>query len=317
MRTSEWRRHEELLPSDAGQRQHVCRCLSSTGIYRCPHGIDQELTSLLGGEQREFTQQIRPTYQQVFPEKSKGSAGLACGFLWTISKGIQVGDIVLSPNGQGRYFVGEVTGEYRYVAGDEQPHQRPVAWHEELVDRSEMSESLRNSAGSIGTVSNISKYREELEQLIKGEAKNQALVSQDPTVEDATVFALEKHLEDFLVANWSSTPLGRTHDLYETEESSGQQFPTDTGPIDLLAISKDKQELLVVELKRGRASDAVVGQIQRYMGYVKEDVAEDHQRVRGVIIALDDDKRIRRALQVAQGIDFYRYEVKFSLIPAS
>ena len=39
--------------------------------------------------------------------------------------------------------------------------------------------------------------------------------------------------------------------------------------------------------------------------------------VRGVIIALDDDKRIRRALQVAQGIDFYRYEVKFNLIPSS
>ena len=237
----------------------VCR---QQGFIGAHFGIDQELTSLLGGEQREFTQQIRPTYQQVFPEKSKGSAGLACGFLWTISKGIQVGDIVLSPNGQGRYFVGEVTGEYRYVAGDEQPHQRPVAWHEELVDRSEMSESLRYSAGSIGTVSNVSKYREELEQLIKGEAKTQALISQDPTVEDATVFALEKHLEDFLVANWSSTPLGRTHDLYETEESGGQQFPTDTGPIDLLAISKDKQELLVVELKRGRASDAVVGQIE-------------------------------------------------------
>ena len=168
----------------------------------------------------------------------------------------------MSPDEQGRYFVGEVTGEYRYIPGNEQPHQRPVAWHEELVDRSEMSESLRNSAGSIGTVSNVSKYREELEQLIKGEAKTQALISQDPTVEDATVFALEKHLEDFLVANWSSTPLGRTHDLYETEESGGQQFPTDTGPIDLLAISKDKQELLVVELKRGRASDAVVGQIE-------------------------------------------------------
>ena len=208
-------------------------------------------------------------------------------------------------------------GDYRYVPGDEQPHQRPVAWHEELVNRSDMSESLRHSAGSIGTVSNVSKYREELEQLIKGEAKTQALISQDPTVEDATVFALEKHLEDFLVANWSSTPLGRTHDLYETEESGGQQFPTDTGPIDLLAISKDKQELLVVELKRGRASDAVVGQIQRYMGYVLEEIAEEHQRVRGVIIALDDDKRIRRALQIAQGIDFYRYEVKFSLIPAS
>ena len=75
--------------------------------------------------------------------------------------------------------------------------------------------------------------------------------------------------------------------------------------------------MLVVELKRGRASDAVVGQIQRYMGYVQEEIAEDHQRVRGVIIALDDDKRIRRALQVAQGIDFCRYEVKFNLIPSS
>ena len=85
----------------------------------------------------------------------------------------------------------------------------------------------------------------------------------------------------------------------------------------MLAISKDKQELLVVELKRGRASDAVVGQIQRYMGYVQEEIAEDHQRVHGVIIALDDDKRIRRALQIAQGIDIYRYEVKFNLIPSS
>ena len=131
------------------------------------------------------------------------------------------------------------------------------------------------------------------------------------------VFSLEKHLKCFLVANWSGAPLGRTDDLYETDESGGQQFPTDIGPIDLLAISKDSQELLVVELKRGRASDAVVGQIQRYMGYVLEEIAEDHQRVRGVIIALDDDKRIRRALQIAQGIDFYRYEVKFSLIPAS
>ena len=39
--------------------------------------------------------------------------------------------------------------------------------------------------------------------------------------------------------------------------------------------------------------------------------------VRGVTIALNDDKRIRRALQIAQGIDFYRYEVMFNLIPSS
>lgn len=42
----------------------VCR---QQGFIGAHFGIDQELTSLLGGEQREFTQQIRPTYQEVFP----------------------------------------------------------------------------------------------------------------------------------------------------------------------------------------------------------------------------------------------------------
>ena len=50
------------------------------------------------------------------------------------------------------------------------------------------------------------------------------------------------------------------------------------------------------------------------MGFIAEDIAEDHQRVSGVIIALEDDLRIRRALKVAPNIEFYRYEVKFYLI---
>ena len=71
------------------------------------------------------------------------------------------------------------------------------------------------------------------------------------------------------------------------------------------------QELLVVELKKGRASDVVVGQIQRYMGYVLGELAEESQSVKGVIIALEDDLRLRRALKVTHNIDFYRYEVSF------
>lgn len=63
-------------------------------------------------------------------------------------------------------------------------------------------------------------------------------------------------------------------------------YPSDTGPIDILAISKDGKELLIVELKKGRASDVLVGQIQRYMGYVLDELAEENQTVKGVIIAL-------------------------------
>lgn len=276
--------------------------------------IKDDLSNSLPEDWREFNKEFIPRFLEANPGKSKIAAGLSCGFLWTICKKIQIGDIVLSPDGKGRYFVGEVQSDYRYVPGANQPHQRQIHWHDEMIDRSEMSDSLKNSTGSIGTVSQISKYREELEGLIKGEAPKPVLISTDETVEDPAVFALEKHLEDFLVANWSSTPLGKTHDIYKEDDNFGQQFPTDTGPIDILAVSKDKQEVLVVELKKGRASDSVVGQIQRYMGYIAEEIAEEHQRVRGVIIALEDDLRIKRALKVAPNIEFYRYEVKFDLI---
>jgi restriction system protein len=98
-------------------------------------------------------------------------------------------------------------------------------------------------------------------------------------------------LEDFLIVNWSKTPLGADYEIFSEDGTLvGQQYSTDTGPIDILAISKDRKTLLVVELKKGRASDAVVGQILRYMGYVKDQVAEEGQLVEGVIIALEDDQ---------------------------
>ena len=70
---------------------------------------------------------------------------------------------------------------------------------------------------------------------------------------------------------------------------------------------------MVVELKKGRVSDNVVGQIQRYMGYVLEELAEENQTVKGVIIGLEDDLRIKRALSVTNNIEFYRYQINFKL----
>jgi restriction system protein len=117
-----------------------------------------------------------------------------------------------------------------------------------------------------------------------------------------------------LVQNWKQTELGKHYEIFEEDgEIVGQQYPSDTGPIDILALSKDKKTILVVELKKGRVSDNVVGQIQRYMGYVKEELAEKDQTVKGVIIGLDDDIRIRRALSVTNNIEFYRYKVNFQL----
>lgn len=276
--------------------------------------IVRDVSGELTEDFRSFSQRFLPEMQTLHPGKSKIALGLWCGFAWTICKNIRVGDLVLCPDGSGNYQVGEVTGPYFYVAGGNLPHRRPVRWLDRTIARADMSDTLRNSASSIGTVSDLSKYREELDQLIGGTSPP-ALIATDSTVEDPTVFALEKHLEDFLVLNWESTELGKTYDIFEEEgERVGQQYLTDTGPADILAVSKDRATLLVVELKKGRASDAVVGQVLRYMGYVQEELAEPGQQVRGVIIALEEDTRLRRALAMTPNIDLYHYQVSFKLL---
>jgi len=47
---------------------------------------------------------------------------------------------------------------------------------------------------------------------------------------------------------------------------------------------------------------------------VVEELAEEGQSVKGVIIALEGDQKIRRALSMVPHIAFYRYQVSFKLV---
>ena len=278
-------------------------------------GITQDLTNKLPEEWRTFNKEFVSVFLAAHPDKTKIGAGLACGAMWTVSKGIQKGDVVLCPDGTGKYRVGEVSGDYYYEPAKILFHRRPVVWLNVTIDRAAMSEALRNSTGSVGTSSEITQHHPELEKLLGG-ASAPKLISTDASVEDPSSFALEAHLEEFLVKNWPHTELGKDYDIYEEDGVKAQQYQTDTGPLDILAISKDKKRLLVVELKKGRASDAVVGQTLRYMSYVQDELAEDGQTVLGAIVAHEDDKNIRRALSLTPSISFYRYQVSFKLVKA-
>jgi restriction system protein len=291
---------------------HVDECVQG-GFIGADFDIREDLTNQLPENWRDFNKKYIPAFMNNVPDKTKVAAGLACGMLWTICRGVNEGDIVLCPTGTGMYHIGQVSGGYYYSPGSNLPHRRRVTWRNQLISRQEMTDELKRSTGAIGTVSNVTKFAAEIAALLTGPV-GPSITSADPNVEDPSTFALEKHLEEFLVSNWNSTILGKTHSIYEVDgERVGQQYQTDTGPIDVLAVSKDGKELLVVELKRGRASDTVVGQVQRYMGYVLDQLAEPDQRVKGAIIALEDDIRIKRALSVAPNIDFYRYQVSFRL----
>jgi restriction system protein len=295
---------------------HAAVCFAG-GFIGADFGIQEDLSRKLPDEWRAFNKQYIPLYLASHPDKTRIGAGLACGALWTVSKGIQKGDVVLCPDGAGSYRIGEVLGDYYYAGGQILPHRRRVRWLETEIARSSMSEALQNSSGSIGTVSDITGYHEEIERLL-GEApanSGPVIVSTNPDVEDPVAFAMEKHLEAFLVANWNQTILSTDFSIYEEDgEPVGQQYATDAGPIDVLAISNDKKRLLVVELKRGRATDVVVGQVLRYMGFIKEQVAEADQIVEGAIIALDDDQKLRWALLAVPSISFYRYQISFKLV---
>lgn len=296
---------------------YASECLAG-GIIGGDFDIDQDLTYRLPETLREFNKEFIPIYLEANPGKKKIGAGLACGQLWTIAKGIQKGDILLCPDGSGAYAVGRVASDYYYAPDQILPHRRRVEWLGVSLQRGDLSESLRNSTGSIGTVANVSTYAEEIEGLInsQGLASGPALVARDPDVEDPATFALEAHLEEFLVNNWDQTLLGRDYSVYsEDGELIGKQYPTDAGIIDILAVSKDGKRLLVVELKRGRTSDVVVGQTLRYMGYVSEQLASEGQIVEGVIIALEDDPKLRWALAPVPSIRFYRYRIDFHLLP--
>ena len=149
----------------AGRFAKMCR---EEGYIGANFDIKKDLSDSLPENWREFNEKTIPLWLESNPDKSKTAAGVACGFLWTIAKGLQIGDIVLCPSGEGTYYVGEIVGDYFYVPNTELPHRRKVEWKDKVIPRKSMSQKLQNSTGSIGTCCDITRYEDEIETLISG-----------------------------------------------------------------------------------------------------------------------------------------------------
>ena len=115
----------------------------SDGFIGADFGVNQDLTNELTENWRDFNAKFREVFLSNHPDKTNVGAGLACGFLWTVSKGIKSGDIVLCPDGSGAYHVGEVVGGYFYRPGEVLPHRRNVKWFDQKVEREAMSDMLK------------------------------------------------------------------------------------------------------------------------------------------------------------------------------
>ena len=102
---------------------HAPACFAG-GFIGIDFGLYEDLSQQLPEDWRDFNHAFIPRVMAAGHSSNKIGAGLACGFTWTLCKGLQIGDIVLSPDGTGVYRVGEVTGNYYYAEGEILPPAR-------------------------------------------------------------------------------------------------------------------------------------------------------------------------------------------------
>ncbi len=109
------------------------------------------------------------------------------------------------------------------------------------------------------------------------------------------IVILEKGLEEAIKPNLKK--LG----LRLASKKIQQQFfmGVGVGRCDLIC-TNENSDIVVIELKRGMTSDETIGQVLRYVGWIKENIAEEGQKVHGWIVAGDYDEQLRLAASAAQ-----------------
>ena len=166
---------------------------------------------------------------------------------------------------------------------------------QELADETRLIMPTTTDAGT--SVESVFGDETEEEDLASGEAS----------------FALEHHLRDFMAENLNAiTVQGKHIALYvDPTGRDGVEYPTPVGRIDILATDSDRG-FFVFELKRGRVPDKAIGQLTRYMGWVKHTIGRNTD-VNGVIVAKSIDDKLRYAASVIPNVNLLEYEVEFRM----
>lgn len=127
---------------------------------------------------------------------------------------------------------------------------------------------------------------------------------------EVSEFAYERDLRNFLSKNLSIIEPGLC--LYEDEAVTGVEFPTGRKFIDILAIDKNNN-FVVVELKVSKGYERVIGQLLYYLAWIEKNLAEPNQKVRGIIIANNISDDLLLSSSKVPDVELLEYEmsVKF------
>jgi hypothetical protein len=132
-------------------------------------------------------------------------------------------------------------------------------------------------------------------------------------LEGTGLFALEAHLRDYIAGNLSKVSVGSgSLSLFmDKAGKSGVEYQTDVGRIDILTTDA-AGNYYVFELKVARGPDRALGQLARYMGWVKVHLAAG-RNVTGVIVANEIDTRLRYAASVFPSVLLIEYQLDFRI----
>jgi restriction system protein len=121
---------------------------------------------------------------------------------------------------------------------------------------------------------------------------------------DGNFFVLENGLEEAVKKNLGQLNLSLADKNIQQQCTLG----IGVGRTDLICRNKE-DNYVVLELKAINSSDGVVGQILRYMGYIRENWAEkENKKVKGIIITPGYDEQLRLAAKEA-GIKVLRIKI--------
>jgi len=116
-------------------------------------------------------------------------------------------------------------------------------------------------------------------------------------------FALERDMQRSLRENISALEDGLSI------VDDGIERSVDSGFIDILC-EDDEETLVVLELKAGKTDARVIGQILGYMGDLLSE--GDSERLRGIIVAHEFDKRTISATRAIPNLKLAKYSIEFS-----
>ncbi len=114
-------------------------------------------------------------------------------------------------------------------------------------------------------------------------------------------------LDEFVYQNWLRVDWGCDLELYKTKKRGGRRFPAGPWRIDFLAHDKNTNDLVVIHQAKGGSSDATVGKLLKHIAWVKENVAEASQNVRGIIVTRETDAALEYAVKNLKFVEVRTY----------